>query len=176
MLTVSEGNKFDWTKIPLEDCLKGNALDAHYTIKIYQHLLEELQAKNLEVLYEKLISPVTPILMEMEYNGMHIDQEELANLKAAILKKLEDLTERLNKSEGLPPGANFSSSHDLIKILFSLERNKEKEWIVDQNYGFGLYPFATTDKGQPQTTDEVITSLQEMVEQEYSRRGLNAKK
>ena len=174
MLTV-EDKKFDWTKISLEDCLVGNALDAHYTIKIYQKLLQELQEKNLENLYDKLISKVAPILIKMEYDGLLVDQKELASLKSQILAKLSLLEDRLKKSEGLPPDINFSSANDLIQTLYSLNKNKEKEWVINDDYGFGLYPFSMTEKGQPKTDDETLTLLQEMVEKEYARRGLNEK-
>lgn len=174
MLTV-EDKKFDWKTIPLEDCLKGNALDAHYTIKIYQKLLEELREKNLETLYAKLISPVTPILIKMEYDGLLVDQKELASLKSQILAKLALLEDQLKKSDGLPPEVNFSSSHDLIQILYSLKKNENKEWVVNDQYGFGLYPFSRTETEQPQTNEDTLVVLQEMVEEEFARRGLNEK-
>jgi DNA polymerase I-like protein with 3'-5' exonuclease and polymerase domains len=176
MLTVDNAKKFDWKKIPLDDCMEGNALDAFYTIKIYKHLLEELKKKNLEGLFEKLISPSIPIFRDMEYDGLLIDTKKLAELKEKIQEKLKMFEHNLTKSEGVPSDANFGSDRDLIKILYSLDKDPEtKEWIISDAFGFQLYPFNKTDKGQPQTNDETLVLMRDMIEKEYSRRGLNAK-
>lgn len=170
MLTVEDNKKFDWRSISLVDCLKGNAMDTHYTIKIYYKLLEELQDKKIEGLYEKLISPATVIFRDMEYDGLLIDQQKLQEIKTAILSKLQILDGNLKSCKGLPPDINFSSSHHLILTLFSLQKDTAGEWIINEQYGFGLYPFAKTDKGQPQTNEETMVQLREMVNEEYRRR------
>jgi DNA polymerase I-like protein with 3'-5' exonuclease and polymerase domains len=170
MLTVEDNKKFDWRNISLADCLKGNAMDTHYTAKIYYKLLEELQTKKLETLYERLISPATMIFRDMEYDGLLIDQKKLQELKADILAKLQTLEGKLKACKGLPPDINFSSSHHLVLTLFSLEREAAGEWTINEQYGFGLYPFAKTDKGQPQTNEETMVQLRDMVNEEYRRR------
>lgn len=170
MLTVDNNKKFDWKNIPLEECLHGNAMDAHYTAKIYAHLLEELQTKKLEKLYENLISPATSIFAEMEFDGLLIDQEKLKSLKHDIEKKINDLSAGLLSCKFLPENPNFNSNNDLVKILFSLEKGENGEWEVSDKFGFGLYPFSKTDKGQPQTNEETLVKIKEMVDREYSRR------
>lgn len=172
MLTVDKNNKFDWKNIPLADCMKGNAMDAHYTAKIYHHLLEELQTKKLEKLYENLISPATSIFAEMEFDGLLIDQEKLKTLNYEIAKKINDLSLELLSCKFLPDNPNFNSNSDLVKILFSLEK-VDGEWMVSDTIGFGLYPFSKTDKGQPQTNEETLVKLKEMVDREYKRRFEN---
>ena len=175
MLTVDDNKNFDWKAISLKDCLEGNAMDTHYTGKIYFKLLEELRAKGLEKLYDKLISPATIVFRDLEYEGMLIDPIKLQQLKLQIETKITELTEKLNASEGIPPGANFNSSHDLVKILFSLEKNENKEWVINEQFGFGLYPTSKTSTGQPQTNVESMTELKDLVDKEFSRRGLNEK-
>lgn len=171
MLTVDNNKKFDWANISLADCLKGNAMDAHYTAKIYAKLLEELQEKKLEKLYENLISPATVIFRDMEYDGILIDQEKLQQLKGNMEAKLGAIKSDMLSCNGLPSNPNFSSSQDLIKILYSLERDKEtKEWQVSNDFGFGLYPFSKTDKDQPQTNEETLVQLKELVDKEYLKR------
>lgn len=172
MLTVEDNKKFDWRAIPLADCMKGNAMDTHYTAKIYYKLLEELKDKKLERLYERLISPATTIFRDMEYEGLLIDTNKLAQLKRDILAKLEILSANLKSCPGLPPDINLSSSHHLVLALFSLEKDDKNEWNINEQYGFGLYPFAKTEKGQPQTNEETLVQLRDMVNEEYNRRGL----
>ena len=175
MLTKDNASKTDWVNIPLEECMQGNALDAYYTVKIFDKLLDELREKKLEKLYENLIAPVTPILAELEYEGLLIDTVALAKLKTEISEKLRTLEILMRQADFLPPDVNFDSSRDLIKVLYSIEKNEEKEWVVNDSYGFGLYPFSKTDKDQPQTNEETLIQLKDMVDKEFSRRGLNVK-
>lgn len=170
MLTVEKSKKFDWKNIPLEECLVGNALDAHYTAKIYHHLLEELQSKKLEKLYEYLIAPATAIFAEMEFDGLLIDQEKLETLKYEISKKMYNLSLDLLSCNYLPDDPNFNSNTDLVKILFSIEKDDNGDWQVSETIGFGLYPFSKTDKGQPQTNEETLVKVKEMVDREYKER------
>lgn len=173
MLTKDNANKVDWANIPILECMHGNALDAYYTVKVYGKLLEELRTKKLEKLYENLIAPLTPILAELEYDGLLIDPVKLAELKKQIQAKLLELQHSFSEIDFIPKGVNFDSSHDLIRILFSIEKNSDGEWAVDPSFGFGLYPFSKTDKGQPQTNEETLIQLKDIVDKEYSRRGLN---
>jgi DNA polymerase I-like protein with 3'-5' exonuclease and polymerase domains len=176
MLTVDNANKFDWKTIPLADCLKGNAMDTFYTIRIFHKLLDTLKEKKVDILYERLISPSIPVFRDMEYEGLLIDTNKLAELKEKIQVKIKVLEENLHKSKGLPPNVNLNSDQHLVRILFSLVKDKKtKEWVVDPDYGFGLYPFNRTKTGQPQTNDETLVMLKDMIEEEYSRRGLNCK-
>jgi DNA polymerase I-like protein with 3'-5' exonuclease and polymerase domains len=174
MLKVPDGNKFDWVNIPLDECMKGNAQDTYYTAKVYGKLLKDIRAKGLEKLYDKIISPVTPIFRDMEYNGILIDEVELAKLKAEIQAKLEKISGEMLSVEGIPPNSKLTGD-DLIKILYSLKKNKDKEWEVDESVGFQLYPFSMTDKGQPKTDEETLIQMKELVDKEFLRRGLNEK-
>lgn len=173
MLKV-EGKNFDWVNIPLKDCLEGNALDAYFTLKVYSHLLKEVENVGLVKLYEKLISPLSVVFSEIEYNGMSVDQDKLKELKDAISNKISDIEKELTQSPRIPENISLTSAQDICKILFSLEKNKEtKEWEVNESFGFGLYPIFKTKTGQPQTNEESLTKLKELVDKEYARRGLN---
>lgn len=174
MLKV-EGVKFDWKNIPLGSCLEGNALDAYYTAKIYGKLLEEVQNKNLEKLYEKLISPISSVFAEMEYSGMYIDEVELEKLGKELEALIQSQKDLLLKSDRIPEGMKLSG-HDLLKILFSLEKDKDDKWEqITPNIGFGLYPLERTKTGQPATSEEVMDKISDMVTEEFIRRGLNEK-
>jgi DNA polymerase I-like protein with 3'-5' exonuclease and polymerase domains len=91
MLTV-EGKKFDWKNIPLIQCVEGNAKDTYATAKVYAKLLEEVRAKKLEKLYDKLISPLTVAFRDMEFEGLLIDEDKLNELDIELQKRLRWLT------------------------------------------------------------------------------------
>ncbi len=175
MLTVEDSKTFDWKNIPLAMCLEGNAKDAFYTLRCYEHLLKRVEEVGLVKLYEKLIAPLSVAFRDMEYDGLIIDQKVLAELKVAISDKIKRLEGELKTSNRVPADSNLNSADDLIKILFSLEWEND-DWQIKEDVGFGLYPPVKTKKGQPGTDDETMTLVKSMVDEEVVKRGLNVKK
>lgn len=179
MLTISNPNSFDWKNISLKDCLDGNSADTHFTAKVYAKLLDEMQSKDLEKLYEKLISPLTTVFRDIELEGIDVDTDRLAELKGELEVSIAEIKINLMDSPLIPPELNLGSNNDLCKILFSVEKDKDVDgdpvWNIVENVGFGLYPFKYTGKGAPTTDAEVIKKMHELVEEEYVRRGLSGK-
>lgn len=178
MLTVEHANTFDWKNIPLKDCLDGNALDTYFTAKVYHRLLEDVQKKDLEYLYEKLISPLTSVFLDIEMRGILIDQDRLDEIDKELEGKIEEVEEELLSSPYIKEGTNLGSTNDLCKVLYSLDKVKNDkgvfDWLILEDEGFGLFPFKYTAKGAPSTNEEAIVAMAEMVEEEYVRRGLSA--
>ena len=77
MLTIKNPENFDWSTIPLDECLHGNSMDARMTIKIYGQLIELLKKTNREHLFDKLLSPALEYFADYEYRGIAIDEEVL---------------------------------------------------------------------------------------------------
>ena len=50
MLTVKDPKNHDWAGMTLTEIAEGNAQDAFFTLRIFDHLMELLQARNLEVI------------------------------------------------------------------------------------------------------------------------------
>jgi|TARA_R110000824_G_C15202034_1_gene675769 DNA polymerase I-like protein with 3'-5' exonuclease and polymerase domains len=174
MLTVDKSTKFDWKNIPFVQCSEGNAMDTYFTLKVYGRLLEELQGKGLEALYEKLISPLTIAFRDIEFDGLLIDADKVASLKSELETKIEEAEVALLDTDRIPDDINLRSNQALCKVLFSMTRNKDTDgWDIDDSVGFGLYPFEWTKGGQPSTNQETLSKVESMITQEYVRRGLN---
>lgn len=180
MLTVKNKKGFDWVNIPLGDCLRGNALDTYYTAKVFTRLYKELENSGLVNLYQNLISPLQKIFTEIEFEGLLISEEKLAELKKQLEHSIQEAQNEMIKGF---EGMNLGSARDLIKILFSMElkevqteNGKEKIWDINPDIGFGLYPVFMTDKDQPKTDEESLKAVRTMLEEESILRGLNVKK
>lgn len=180
MLTVKNKKGFDWVNIPLGDCLRGNALDTHYTAKVFTRLYQELENSGLVNLYQNLISPLQKIFTEIEFEGLLISEEKLAELKAQLESAIKKAELEMLKDF---PGSNLGSARDLIKILFSMELKEvknengvEKVWSIMPDFGFGLYPAFMTEKDQPKTDEDSLKALRTMLEEESVKRGLHVKK
>jgi DNA polymerase I-like protein with 3'-5' exonuclease and polymerase domains len=172
MLTV-EGKNFDWKNIPLLQCADGNAKDTYATAKVYVKLLDEVRQKGLEKLYDKLIAPLSVAFRDMEYEGLLIDEGKLDQLDLELQEKISNADSALRLAAGLEEGTNLNSTHQLIKVIYSFEKNEEGEWIQVEDFGLGLYPFEFTKKGAPSTNEETLTKVKAMVEEEFVSRGLS---
>jgi len=172
MLTVNE-NDFDWTNIPLKFCAEGNAKDTYATAKVYAKLLDEIRQKKLEKLYEKLIAPLTVAFRDMEFEGLLIDEAKLDELDIQLQDKIKESDSALREAANLEEGTNLNSTNQLIKVIYSFEKNKEGQWVQVEDFGLGLYPFDFTGKNAPSTNEETLAKVKDMVGEEFVSRGLN---
>ena len=122
MLSV-EGKKFDWKNIPLIQCVEGNAKDTYATAKVYVKLLDEVRQKGLEKLYEKLIAPLTVAFRDMEFEGLLIDEDKMNELDQQLQDKIKLADIALREAAGLEEGSNLNSTNQLVKIIYSFEKN-----------------------------------------------------
>lgn len=179
MLTITNPTADYFKNISLKDCLDGNSADTHFTAKVYAKLLDEIQDKGLEKLYEKLISPLTTVFRDIELEGIDVDTDRLEELKLELKEDIEEARNHLMDSPLVPDDINLASNLDLSKILFSIEKDKDADgdavWNIIDDVGFGLYPFKYTGKGAPVTDAETLKKLHDMVEEEYVKRGLSGK-
>lgn len=171
MLTV-EGKNFDWKNIGLAECLRGNAIDSYFTLKIYHKLRKEIESLGLVKLYDKLIAPLTVLFRDLESDGILIDPAKLASLKKDIGSAMSRIESEVKSLDRIPPECNLASNDDLIKIFYSLRKSKEG-WVLDDSYGYGLYPPSRTKAGQPQTDEETLKTLKDLIDEEVVRRKLN---
>tara|TARA_Y100000004_G_scaffold142665_1_gene162266 strand:+ start:851 stop:1375 length:525 start_codon:yes stop_codon:yes gene_type:complete len=173
MLTV-EGKNFDWKNIPLIQCADGNAKDTYATAKVYAKLLEEVRQKKLEKLYEKLIAPLTVAFLNMEYEGLLIDEDKMNELDVQLQEKIKLADTALRDAAGLEEGTNLNSTSQLVKVIYSFVKDEKGEWIQIEDFGLGLYPFEFTKKGAPSTNEETLSKVKSMVEEEFAARGLKS--
>ncbi len=172
MLSVNNASKFDFKNIPLMACVEGNAKDTNVTARVYVKLLQEVREKKLEGLYEKLISPLAIAFRDMEYEGLHIDEEKLNQLDLELQEKISIADKDLRKAAGLEDDTNLNSTTQLISVIYSFAKSDEGEWLQSEDFGLGLYPFEFTKKGAPSTNEETLSKVKNMVEEEYISRGL----
>ena len=162
MLTVRNGNQFDWSSLGLEECAKGNALDASFTLRIYEVLLEKLKENGTYNTFDKLLSPLFPVFAEIEYAGLDVNPDELGDVGRTLTDLLMDIEDSLYMTDKVVKTTNLKSTADLIKILFSEE-------------GFGFYPPKLTDKGKPSTDKQSLDTLLGQIDTELEKRGKKKK-
>jgi len=158
MLTVNNPKNFDWKNISLYDCCKGNAMDAYFTLKIFDLVEEKIEEINSQDIINKVLSPANIIFSEMEYSGLDVSPSILdkvgRKLKDKNIKQNDDLYRfpQVNNTD------NLASSKDLIEILYTRE------------IGFRLYPPDRTEKEAPSVSAPTLKILLEHITEELSKR------
>ena len=159
MLTIDNPNKFDWANIPLSDCCEGNAMDAHFTLKLFDLICEKLEGEAMFKLIEDVVMPSLETFAEMEYEGLTVDETVLDAVGRELSTKNMDREDFLYGCEGVVKTDNLSSNNDLIEVLYTREGGME------------LYPPDKTSKGKPSVSAPTLKLLLEHIDEELANRG-----
>jgi len=158
MLTVSNPNKFDWASIPLGECCQGNALDAYFTLKLFNLCEAKLEERGMLDLFNSLLSPALEVFSEMEFEGLNVSLEKTGEIGKKLRSSNIDQEDSLYGCPGVKKTDNFSSNNDLIEVLYTRED------------GLGLYPPDKTAKGSPSVSAPTLKILLEHIDKELSKR------
>lgn len=102
--------------ISLETAVPYASEDADLAWQLYVLFKSRLEKTNLLDLFETLEMPVMPILAEMEYKGIHIEKEELAEYGKELSASIESLRKEIYDLVGYE--FNIASTKQLQKVLF----------------------------------------------------------
>lgn len=158
MLTIDNPKTFDWANMSLSDCCLGNAMDTHFTFKLYELIIEKLEGNSVMKLLENIVMPSIENFAIMEYNGLEVDPEQLKVVGKQLSNDNMWEEDLLYDCKGVTKTDNLSSNNDLIEILYTREGALE------------LYPPDKTSKGKPSVSAPTLKILLEQIEKELSKR------
>ena len=158
MLTIANPNKFDWASIPLDECCQGNALDAHFTLKLFNLCESKLEERGMLGLFKSLLSPALEVFSEMEFGGLDVSLEKTGEIGKKLRSSNIDREDSLYGSPGVIKTDNLSSNNCLIEVLYT------------RDGGLGLYPPDNTTKGSPSVSAPTLKILLEHIDKELSKR------
>jgi DNA polymerase-1 len=90
--------------------------DADITLQLDEILFNDLEKDGLIKLYKEMEEPLIDVLVQMEYNGVNIDTDVLAEQSKAIEEELQNLEKELYLEAGSP--FNILSPKQVGEILF----------------------------------------------------------
>lgn len=128
---------------PLEEVKEYAAEDADITLQLRHHFQPLLQQDGLDALFRNIESPLIHVLTDMEYEGVRIDTDFLAQYAEKLASQINELETRIHQAVGAP--FNISSPKQVGEILF--DRLKMP------------YPGKKTKSGQYSTDEEILTDL-----------------
>jgi len=140
-LAQTNKKKVKLTELPLELIAKSNCEKADLILELMQELNRELTDKDMADLFHQVEMPLVRVLADMEYRGVRVDTEFLADMSAEFKQQLDRLELRIYDIAG---GAfNINSPKQLAEILFTRLK----------------LPVQKRTKTGPSTDVEVLTKL-----------------
>lgn len=109
-------NQRSFREVPLEIQTEYAAEDADITFQLYEFLSPQLNQKNLQKLFDEIEMPLMRVLMEMEWNGITIDEKALSNFSVDIQQNIIKLEQDIYTIAG--ENFNLNSPKQLGEILF----------------------------------------------------------
>ena len=138
-------NQITFDQVNINNAKNYAAEDADVTLQLFNHFKKLLQEEEkLPFIYNEIEIPAMKALIDIERNGVLIDEKILHQQSHAIGEKLIQLEKKAFDLAGQP--FNLSSPKQLQEILF------EK---------LGIKPIKKTPKGAPSTGEEVLQELAE---------------
>lgn len=109
-------NQLSMRDISVDKVVPYAAEDADITLQLDDILFADLEKDGLIKLYKEMEEPLIEVLVQMEYNGVNIDTEVLAEQSKAIEEELQNLEKELYVEAGSP--FNILSPKQVGEILF----------------------------------------------------------
>ena len=111
-------NQITMNAVPTDVVAPYAAEDADVTLRLADVLAESLQAEEgLAELLDKLEMPLTPVLMQMERDGITVDPQVLKRMTGELSKLADVLRDRAIELAGRP--FNVDSPKQLADVLFN---------------------------------------------------------
>ena len=116
------------------------AEDADVTLQLKRALWPKVCDEGLQYLYAEIEEPMIDVLADMEWTGVRIDTQSLAEYKIELQKELTDLEWKIRELAD-EPTLNVNSSRQLGEVLFAKLRidpkprmTKTKQFRTDEEY------------------------------------------
>ncbi len=119
------------------------AEDADITLQLWHKLKPMLKERGQERVFYEIETPLLPVLVEMEYNGINLDVPALNTYSEQLAGKIKELEESIFTMAGMD--FNLNSPKQLGEVLFDVLKLIEKP--------------KKTKTGQYKTNEEVLAEL-----------------
>ena len=102
--------------VPIEKASEYASEDVDITFQLQQQLAPKLKEEELEKLYNELEEPLINVLVDLEYEGINLDQDFLNKYSVELEKEIKSLEKEIHDEAGLV--FNIASPKQVGQILF----------------------------------------------------------
>ncbi len=107
-------------EVPVRKVADYSCDDAMFPLRLRPILARELERSRLESLFHDVEMPLVEVLAEIEYNGIRVDCERLAELGRQFGEKIQALERQIYEVAGHP--FNIASPKQLQQVLFQEQK------------------------------------------------------
>jgi DNA polymerase-1 len=114
----TKASQINMADVPVEKVAEYSAEDADVTWQLRGALEPLLKEKGQERVFYEVESPLIPVLVDMEFEGIKVDASALAEFAAQLSKEIEEAEKTLYRLAGTT--FNLNSPRQLGQILFDI--------------------------------------------------------
>ena len=118
LLGGAKSGQINMADVPLEQAAEYSAEDADVTLQLRAALEPLLKEKGQERVFYEIESPLIPVLVDMEFEGIRIDAAALAEFATQLSKEIDQQEKTICKLAGTV--FNLNSPRQLGQILFDV--------------------------------------------------------
>jgi DNA polymerase-1 len=131
--------------VPVEKAAEYSAEDADVTLQLRAALEPLLKEKGQERVFYEIESPLIPVLVDMQYEGIKVDAAALADFAAALSKEIDMQEKTICRMAGTT--FNLNSPRQLGQILFDIlkisaapKKTRTGQYATDEQTLMALAP------------------------------------
>ncbi|MGB0757809.1 MAG: DNA polymerase I [Patescibacteria group bacterium] len=109
-------NQLTMLDVPLEQLTEYACEDADYTLQLYEVLKRRIEKAGFESLLDDIEFPLVPVLVDMEHQGIKVDESFLQNFQKQLASDIENIEKQIYEMAG--EEFNVASPKQLKVILF----------------------------------------------------------
>ncbi|MEZ4933542.1 MAG: DNA polymerase I [Saprospiraceae bacterium] len=109
-------NQLSMRDVRVERVAEYAAEDTDVTLQLKEYFFPKLKEEGLLDLYNTMESPLTRVIVDMEYEGINLDSEFLEKYSVELEKEIQDFEKKIHADAGLT--FNIASPSQIGEILF----------------------------------------------------------
>ncbi len=121
---IGEKKEINMSEVPLAQIAEYAAEDADVTWQLRSLLEPKLREKGLEKVFYEIESPLIPVLVEMEHEGIRIDAAALSQFSEQLAQQINTQEQEIQRLAGME--FNLNSPKQLGEVLFEKLKIVEK--------------------------------------------------
>ena len=140
-----KGAQVSMTDVPVERIAEYAAETVDVTLQLFAQAGPLLKQKGQERVFYEVESPLLPVLVDMEYEGIKVDAGSLAEFAAQLEKEINELEKTICRLAGTT--FNLNSPRQLGQILFEVmkicagaKKTKTGQYATDEQTLMALAP------------------------------------
>ena len=151
--------------VPISDAAPYAAADAEMAWRMRDLLKGKLERHNQRKVFYEIESPLLPVIVKMQHNGMLVDVDMLRALSANLSEELKQIEQASESVLGKP--IRLTSTRELAQVLIEelgapKTRKTKNGWSMDANALEGLLHKSDLDERVYQLADAALRHRQLM--------------